>query len=823
MMRWRSPSSLTGRTLLRIALGVAAIIVASAATSYVLMFNEIERKAREELAAYVAHRVQLESEIFSLARDMQKSIVRLAIERYPKYQNAATLQRFDEIFERVSDGSIRVRSSTLTKDEPISGWLHRDTALDDELRQRMMLFYDLVGQFKPAAHVRFADIFFTAPEQLNIGTDPPGFSLWAMAVPADFDQNSEPWAMVASVAKNPKRETVWTGADLDPVWKKLFAVISTPIDRDGRHIGTIHNDLLIDTLVENLRRSGIAGAKHSLFQMDGRLIAHTDRMNDIVVSAGKLRIEDSNDRELFALWKIMQQAPVLPFVGHDEATDQYLAMGQIEGPGWFLAATLPGNVIRHKAFAAAQWVLWVGLVSLAVVLVLLTLVLNRTVARPLHALTAAVDRIASGDYRQTIRPATTDELARLAAAFNEMMLRIGERDAALVREKQELQNALQEVQRQQEALHQSEKLASMGSLLAGVAHELNNPLFVVSGRAQMLAEAAQGTPFEATANHIRNATDRCVRIVKTFLAMARQNRPRRELLCLDDVIRTVLEVYGYTLKASDIELRFTPSDSPLYVRGDCDQLHQVMMNLLVNAQQAMANVSRPRVLTIQTRKLESERRLEMRITDTGDGIQEQVRPRIFDPYFTTKPMGAGTGIGLSVSLATIQSHGGDIRLEQTGTHGTTFVVTLPLSCEPEEKALIAPVVLASPRESRRLLVVDDEEEVREMLRDILTIADHNVRTACSGDEALQILEKEQFDAILTDVRMPGIDGPAFLRAAVARKPLLAQRFIFMTGDGLNEQAWMLALDVPPPVIEKPFSADDVLQTIERTCGAARSA
>jgi signal transduction histidine kinase/ActR/RegA family two-component response regulator len=819
------PTSLMGRTLVRIALGVTLVIVVAAATSYFVMFNEIEHRSRKELADYVTHRVKQEAEVFSLARDVQQIIVKLALERYPRYQDAATRARFDQIFFRHTDGSIRIRPSTYTKDSPATGWLHRDTPLTEELKSRMLLYFDLVEQFKLALGVRLADIYFTAPEQLNIGTDPPGLALWAATIPADFEQNAEPWASIATKEENPTRTTVYMGAEPDPVWNTLVSGIATPIDLNGRHIGTLYSDVLIDTLVQNLRRSGIRGAKHFLFATDGRLIANTDPLDELVVNRSKARLQDIHDAKVNVLLTIAQQQPRLPSVVHHESTDQYVALGRIEGPGWYLATTLPGSAIRGPAVAAAQWVLWIGLISLALVLLFLTMVLRHNVARPVRALTNAAERMAAGNFRQTIRPAPSDELAILANAFNDMMQRIGERDAALLREKRDLEEALEqlrrnevEIQTHQAALIQSEKLAAMGSLLAGVAHELNNPLFVVSGRTKMLEAAVEGTPYLAAAQKIRGAADRCVRIVKTFLAMARCDMPQHRHIRIDEIISSCLDVLDYTLQAAGVRVEIENDPPVPPVLGDFDQLHQVLMNLLLNAQQAMAESPAPRMLYVRLRRRHESRQVEIRVSDSGPGIPAAIRDRIFDPYFTTKPEGLGTGVGLAVCLGIVQAHNGTLVLEETAGPGATFVVVLPEakdvdSADDETGDLAIGAAL-------RVLVVDDEAEVRDTLRDMLEVAGHAAVACDGGDHALALLAQQRFDAVVIDLLMPGMDGAQLYRVIEARWPSLAPRVVFMTGDALNDVNTRFLAQTAQPRVEKPFTPADVATVISRVCKAS---
>ncbi|MFL6620943.1 MAG: ATP-binding protein [Povalibacter sp.] len=677
--------SLTGKTLLLIALGVTCVIAVSSAASYWMMFQQMQQRASDQLSRYVIQRGQAESEVFRLAHDMQQAIRRSVLASYPEYRNTATLARFERLFTRYPDGTIRSRRETIQGHESVSGWIHRDTPVDPELRQRMVLFHDIAEQFKPAALMRFSDIYFTAPEQINIGTDPPGVPLWAMTVAADFPQNAEDWVSSANRERNPTRQTVYQQMILDPVWKKLMSGVATPIDLDGRHIGTIHNDLFLDKMVEHLLRADFPNAEHCVLMADGSLVAHTGKMRDIIAANGKYRIEDSGDARLIALWHTIQENPRVPVSSYHAATDDYFAVSRIEGPGWYFASSVPGRIVRAEAFKASQWVLWPGLLSLMLLLGILAVIMRRQIALPLGQLTRAAERVACGEMQIEIPIQRRDELGRLATAFNEMTRRVAERDRALRKEKDELQDAMRtlrdneaEILRQQEALLQGEKLASMGSLLAGVAHELNNPLSVVAGRAMMLESAAVDEVTRTGARKIRTAAERCERIVRTFLAMARQRQQQRIAVRLHDIIEASLDVLEYNLETSGVSVEYEPNLDIPELLADADQLHQVFINLFVNAQQAMSNSTSPRVLSISTHFHRHEQRIEVRVSDTGPGIPAEIRGRIFDPFFTTKPTGAGTGVGLSVALGLVQAHTGTLTVECPTAGGTVFIVVLPL-------------------------------------------------------------------------------------------------------------------------------------------------
>ncbi|MGH8596746.1 MAG: hypothetical protein ACREXT_08825, partial [Gammaproteobacteria bacterium] len=285
--------TLTGATLRQIAIGVTLILALASAVGHSLIYKQIEQRVIAQLSQYVVQRSKTEDEVFRLARDLQSVIREAVLASMTTYRTDEALRRFDSLFRRYPDGAVRSRRIAQQGAAPITGWLRKDAPLSEELRQRMVLFYDIVAQFKPSALVRFADLYFTAPEQLNLGTDPPGLSLWAMTVPADFDQNREEWAIIADTQHNRSRQTAWTGVYIDPVWDKPMVTVATPIDYAGRHIGSVNFDHMIEDLIHTLLAAGLRGARHAVFQADGRLIAHSEKMTEIAAARGKYFIQSS--------------------------------------------------------------------------------------------------------------------------------------------------------------------------------------------------------------------------------------------------------------------------------------------------------------------------------------------------------------------------------------------------------------------------------------------------------------------------------------------------------------------------------------------------
>jgi two-component system NtrC family sensor kinase len=361
-------------------------------------------------------------------------------------------------------------------------------------------------------------------------------------------------------------------------------------------------------------------------------------------------------------------------------------------------------------------------------------------------------------------------------------------------------------------LMESDRLAAVGELVAGVAHEVNNPLSSISAFAQLLLRdggltAAQRDSIEV----IKSETLRASQVVKDLLAFARRSEPQREPLDLNGVVSRTLRLRGYQLTSSKVNVETDLAPELPAVVGDARQIQQVCLNLVTNAIQAMATLGGG-TLFVSTRSEGPHVVLDMR--DTGPGIPELARAHIFEPFFTTKGEGEGTGLGLSVSYGIITAHAGKIEVASTSPAGTTLRVKLPAGHEAASDDTARDsggLVLRSPLSGIRLLFIDDEATLRLGVQAFGELRGFTVLTAADGIEGLNMVRTGSVDAIVCDLRMPGMDGAAFHERLRRERPGLAARTVFITGDVVTTTGRMAP--IKQPVLTKPFAFEKLEETL----------
>ena len=369
-----------------------------------------------------------------------------------------------------------------------------------------------------------------------------------------------------------------------------------------------------------------------------------------------------------------------------------------------------------------------------------------------------------------------------------------------------------ERRRLQDQLIQSEKMSAIGQLIAGIAHDLNNPLASVVGFADFLSEVPDVPPaIREPLSVIREEAERASSIVKNLLGFARKQEHQRRSTGLAPLLEATFSLLRNQLMATrvDAELQIEPDLPPIDV--DPVQIQQVFVNLLNNAAQAILSTGRPgRILVHACRFLDG---VAVDVTDDGPGMPETLASQVFEPFFTTKAEGEGTGLGLSISQGIVREHGGRITLSTEEGKGSTFTVHLPVGV-----ARTAPDPVARPRgPARRLnvLVVDDEPHILHYMRATLEAWGHSARTCQDAGDALTHALEGTFDLIITDLRMPRVGGREFYEALRAVDGSIAARVVFSTGDTVRGDTLDFLSQLNRPFLHKPFSLAELRELLGR--------
>ncbi len=373
-------------------------------------------------------------------------------------------------------------------------------------------------------------------------------------------------------------------------------------------------------------------------------------------------------------------------------------------------------------------------------------------------------------------------------------------------------------------LRQSEKMAAIGQLVSGVAHELNNPLTTVVGYSQFLQRADVSDDVRHKLGSIYRDAQRCARIVRNLLTFSRQREVEQAHVDVNEVIENALELQSYQLRVNNIEVVRELDENLPHTMGDPYQLQHVLINLIVNARQAIVQESGGGKLTVRSKLVNDGELIRLEVSDEGPGIPPDILNQIFDPFFTTREVGQGTGLGLSICFGIIREHEGRIWAENNsdlyndaGRRGATFFVELPVREMGTgwAEALIAQRCVVN--DGQAILVVEDEEEVAKLLRDILRDAGYWVTLTSSGEEAVQRLSEGVYDAIITDIKMPGMDGRELYNYLVEHQPAMARRVVFVTGDLTSADTQAFLSEVDNLCIGKPFDVTEVENVVGRVC------
>ena len=427
---------------------------------------------------------------------------------------------------------------------------------------------------------------------------------------------------------------------------------------------------------------------------------------------------------------------------------------------------------------------------------------------------------AVSDYLMRLRradgnPVWVELTARADAPMDDHSLRI----EALVRDVSERKKLDDETRDIYHQLLQAEKMAALGQTVSGVAHELNNPLATILSWAERLSQRTNlEAPVRRGLETILSESERAARIVRNLLTFARKRQTTRSMVDINQVVRETLALRAYEQHVTNITVIDALAAGLPNVFADGHQVQQVLLNLVINAEQAMLAAHGRGVLVVRTWHDPDQESVVLEVNDDGPGIPDDLQPKIFDPFFTTKEVGKGTGLGLTVAYAIVQEHGGRLGLESRPDAGASFYVELPvtgvkLQPAPVARGRLQRSVDAVAVAAASILVVEDEAKLANAVVDALQDAGYLVEHAADGEEALNSVKARAFDLVICDLKMPRMDGKTFYRMLAAAAPGLSKRVIFVTGDVAGTDAETFLEESGCRWLAKPFRLGDLLRAV----------
>lgn len=388
----------------------------------------------------------------------------------------------------------------------------------------------------------------------------------------------------------------------------------------------------------------------------------------------------------------------------------------------------------------------------------------------------------------------------------------------------------------QSRLVQTDKLAALGQMVTGVAHELSNPLTSILGYAQRLLLRRDPAGDSREARQIYQEAERASAILRQLLLSARDSRPERHRVALNQVVSRTLELQRFSLAADNVRVQLDLDPVLPFVHGDAGQLQQVLVNLIGNARQAIEEQGKGGTIRVKTSRV-SDQRVLLEVSDDGPGIPQAIQARIFDPFFTTKPAGVGTGLGLAIVLGIVREHGGRLHLTSNPGQGSVFSIELPVTATmdiplpasaggaPPVRQRLEPLLTPEPLETaytgatlgdwagNRVLVLEDEPTVARLIADVLEDEGLRVDVLLDPREALDRTAHEDYALAICDMKMPELNGEHFYQALARAKNPLRERFLFVTGDVLAAHTRDFLEHNHLPHVAKPFRVEELTEKI----------
>lgn len=718
-------NSLTASTLRAVAFRISLVITMTALLTYWHLSDQVEENALQTLEKYVRERSLREREIFKLAGDNHVAMRKELIEVFRKIEksNEDPVREFNSLVQLDPDGALRSPRARPGVKKELDIWIAKNARNNALFRRKVVNFSKVLLRYAPAFHVRFTDTYIALGENANL-VYWPEFPDWSAGNPADFDFTSYELYKIGSHENNPERKTLWSGVYFDDAIKEWMVSASTPYDdSQGNFAGIIGHDVMIGDLIQRTTNDSLLGTYNILINSDGRLIAHPKKMEMIVAAKGELKVADSKDPELVAIFDEIKKAggKTGEKIIDQEKYDQFIAVSNFPETNWHFVTIYPKSLIRQVANQTAMVVIILGLASLITELVVLYMIFRTKVSVPLGQFIQATHDIERGKEAVNLPVERKDEIGELSRSFDSMAKRIREVSDLL---RQKIEQRTKELQQAEQVASKNAHAAGMAEIATNILHNIGNTLNSVNLSMLQMEEALESSHMKNLEKALKMIDDHRDNLgdyftndpkgkllpqylsevgkaigenhatsIETFQYLLRKVKMIEDIVSsqqqyvkmgrfmedvtMEDVVRESIGMLGLGNPRENFRL-VTHFDDVPPVRGQRVKIMQIVINLLKNALESIGSASSEKIHEIEVRLTQEGTYIVLSIRDTGIGVAAENLDKIFSHGFTTKKDGHGFGLHFCANAA--RELAGSLKVESPGENkGATFILRLPAS------------------------------------------------------------------------------------------------------------------------------------------------
>lgn len=794
--RFARRGALSRNILIKVGIWISVVIILTALISYLQVSAKISQQALIQLENYVEQRAELENHPFLDAQQNHQILNQILNQKLSRLNNpqetssAASEQplkaifKFNQLFTKDADGAMRNRFKHFDPNEQSCVYIDKKTEITPHLQQKVMIFYEVISQYGAAWRKNFDNTYLLTPDNIMVAYWPLS-KQWCQQLGDTLKIAKQTHFQISTPQQNPQRNTVWTGLYYNKFVEKWLVSGITPIDINGKHIASVGHDLInFEQLVRRALKPILPKSYNLIFRPNGELIAHPELMKKIKNTSQKYNILKEDNNKLRHIFEYIQKNKQKSLI-NDQRYDQYLALTLLPTPDWYYVTVLPKSVFVQAAWESAQYIFILGIVSLFLVLIILYYIMDSHITEPLNDFLVATRRMGESDFDIHLDIQRRDELGQLAESFKAMATYLMDRESQLVDYSNELEEHTKELIKAKEAAEAANLTKSQ--FIANMSHELRTPLNAIIGYSEILQEEAEdlgNEDFTDDLQKIHAAGKHLLGLINDVLDISKIEAGKMDVYLETFEVQPLIEEIIATIQPLAQEQNnqlLTDFQQELgTIRTDFTKIRQSLLNLLSNACKFTENGTV--TLAVHREQDNQQQWLIFSVIDSGIGMTEEQLQKIFQAFTqadasTTRKYG-GTGLGLVITKRFAEMMGGTVIVESEYGKGSTFTLRIPSNTRLEENKLKISTSEEITAARHKVLVIDDDSAVRNLLQNYLNKQGYQVVLASNGDEGLRLAHKTHPDAITLDVMMPGTDGWMVL-SALKTDPQLAEIPVIM--------------------------------------------